>query len=383
MPESVTMWDFSWLLRRSGAEAEYADVGGVLDQLADRGYDVVRIDAFPHWIAADADGVVLEEISALPQPPGFMWGNHRAVTVRPREALLGFLSGLRDRKIRAGLSTWFTPDTTERASRVASPEDLARVWLETLRVIRDAGLIEVVRYVDLCNEWPGWAPGVTRSIFGPEHTEAAEKQPFTSAELVRIDAYQSAMDAVKAEFPSLPVTFSFFLRGPSAPLAADMMRLDTSSFDFAEPHLWLSSGCPRFIHTTSYVDDYSTDVRNLTEHEQLVRDHYFADRAEHLGELAALLDDWRAWADNRGLPLWTTEGWASIGWSPDLIDGWDGWDYVKDVGAAAVGLALQRGWQGICTSNFSQPHHVGMWADAAWHREQTDRIRQAGRTQPA
>lgn len=373
------MWDFSWLLRRSGQEAEYADVDGVLDQLAERGYDVVRIDAFPHWIAASNDGAVLEDVSALPQPPGFMWGNHEPVTVRPRQALLHFLRGLGDRGISAGLSTWFTPDTTDRAGQVASPEDLARVWLETLRVIRDAGLIGVVRYVDLCNEWPGWAPGVTRSIFGPGHDPDAEKVPFRDDELARLDAYQSALDAVKAEFPQLPVTFSFFLRGPSAPLVTDMMRLDTSSFDFAEPHLWLSSGCPQFIRTTNYVDDYSSDVRNLTDHERLIHDHYFTDRAAHLAELAALLDDWQAWAGSRGLPLWTTEGWASIGWSPNLVEGWDGWDYVKDVGAAAVELARQRGWQGICTSNFSQPHHVGMWADAAWHREQTDRIRQTER----
>ncbi|MBW2293056.1 MAG: cellulase, partial [Deltaproteobacteria bacterium] len=42
------MWDFSWATRRSGNEAEYADWDKVLDQLAERGYDNVRIDAFPH-----------------------------------------------------------------------------------------------------------------------------------------------------------------------------------------------------------------------------------------------------------------------------------------------------------------------------------------------
>jgi hypothetical protein len=42
---AITRWDFSWLLRRDHDEAKYADVPRVLDELAERGYDVVRIDA--------------------------------------------------------------------------------------------------------------------------------------------------------------------------------------------------------------------------------------------------------------------------------------------------------------------------------------------------
>ncbi len=32
---AVTMWDFSWLVRRTGDEAEYADWDKILDELAD------------------------------------------------------------------------------------------------------------------------------------------------------------------------------------------------------------------------------------------------------------------------------------------------------------------------------------------------------------
>ncbi|WP_433892648.1 cellulase-like family protein [Streptomyces sp. CA-111067] len=378
-PRAVTMWDFSWLLRRDHDENEYADVDAVLDQLAERGYDVVRIDAFPHWIAADRDGRQAEEIVAEPQPPGFMWGNHTQVAVEPRAALLEFLAGLRRRGIQAGLSTWFTPDTTRRSEHVATPADLARIWTETLAVVRDAGLLDAVAYVDLCNEWPGWAPGISREVFGERDGQEAPPEPFTEEQLRRIDGYQESLEEVKKHFAGIPVTFSFFLRGATPPLSTDMMRLSTTSFDFAEPHLWLSSGCPDFIARTAYVDDYSPDVRNLTGHQHLVHARYAAERTAYLAELGGLLDAWRDWAAGRGLPLWTTEGWASIGWSPDLVPGWDGWEYVKDVGAAAVAMALERGWQGVCTSNFSQPHHTGMWADAAWHREQTGRIRE-GRT---
>ncbi|WP_413803708.1 cellulase-like family protein [Streptomyces iranensis] len=375
---SVTMWDYSWLLRRFGDEAEYADGERVLDELAERGYDVVRIDAFPHWIAADSSGRRPDEITALPQPPGFMWGNHSAVTVRPREALIEFLAGLRRRGIQAGLSTWFTPDSTGRAAQVVTPADLSRIWLETLGVIQGAGLSDVVAYVDLCNEWPAWAPGIAKHLFGEIQSVFALNEPFTQEQIRLIDSYQESLIAVKRQFPGIPVTFSYYLRGVTPPLSTDVMRLSTAAFDLAEPHLWLAAGCPRFVARTEWTGDFENDVRGLAEHQNLVQRYYPAERDIFLAELEALLDVWQDWAADRGLPLWTTEGWASVGWSPELVPGWSGWDYVKDVAEHAVGMALERGWQGICTSNFSQPHHAGMWADAGWHRAQTARIRGGG-----
>jgi hypothetical protein len=374
---AVTMWDFSWLLRRFGDEAEYRDVDRVLDELGDRGYDVVRIDAFPHWIAAGKDGSVTEQIVSDPQPAGFMWGHHQQVTVQPRTALLEFLTGLGRRGIQAGLSTWFTPDTAGRSEQIESPADLARIWIETLRVIEGAGLLATIAYVDLCNEWPAWVPGIGRRIFGEIGSVFALAEPLTAQQLAAIDSYAEALQAVKAAFPELPLTFSSFLRAPVGPLRTDLMRLSTVGYDFAEPHLWLSAGCPTFIEETKWVPDYEHHHRNLEVHETLVRERYVENKGRYLAELAVLMDEWRDWASRRRLPLWTTEGWASVGWNPRLVPGWDGWDYVKDVGEHAVDLAIERGWQGICTSNFSQPHHAGMWADAEWHRRQTSRIRQA------
>lgn len=45
------MWDFSWLERRwPGAGYENWDLA--LDELCERGYNAVRIDAYPHLLAA-------------------------------------------------------------------------------------------------------------------------------------------------------------------------------------------------------------------------------------------------------------------------------------------------------------------------------------------
>lgn len=53
-PLAIAMCDFSWLERRWPG-AGYEDWDRALDELAERGYDVVRIDAYPHLLAADAD----------------------------------------------------------------------------------------------------------------------------------------------------------------------------------------------------------------------------------------------------------------------------------------------------------------------------------------
>ena len=77
-----------------------------------------------------------------------------------------------------------------------------------------------------------------------------------------------------------------------------------------------------------------------------------------------------------GLPVITTEAWGPIndddvGALEDAAE----WDWVKDICAEGVRMAVERGFAGICTGNFCQPHFEGMWADVAWHRARTDEIR--------
>ncbi|TCK58231.1 sugar-binding cellulase-like protein [Curtobacterium sp. PhB136] len=371
-PTSVTMWDFSWLLRRHGRESEYADVDRVLDELAERGYDSVRIDAFPHWVAADENGVRTERITALPQGTTFMWGNHETVEVEPTTALLEFLDGLRARGLRVALSTWLTPDATARSEQVRTPEDLARVWIETLTLIEEAGYTNLIDYVDLCNEWPLFTPGPQTTIWpdGAPHGEHLE--PWSDEEVARIDAFAAAVRAVKDRFPELPVLFSYCLRNAELPAADDCMRITTDGYDLAEAHLWLSS-TPDFVRDTSFANSPVAWDR-LAEHQRAVAQAYWPDRARWMDDLDQLMRRWKHWADDRGLPLWTTECWASVFWNPDLSDDADPWAYVRDVAEFAVPRAIEYGWVGIATSNFSQPHHKALWADADWHRRMNDLI---------
>ena len=90
-PAAIAMWDFSWLLRHEPGHdtgSEFADWDRVLDGLVERGYNAVRIDAFPNHVAAGPDGKVTEHVH-FPRydKDRVMWGNEYPTTINPRRAL--------------------------------------------------------------------------------------------------------------------------------------------------------------------------------------------------------------------------------------------------------------------------------------------------------
>ncbi len=381
MPKAVTMWEFSWLLRRSGGEAEYVDIDGILDGLVERGYDCVRIDAFPHLIA-DGDG----PYEVAPQPDHFMWGPHGAAVrvENPAGKLIAFLRGCRERGITVGLSSWFNDDADHRRMRIGSPEDLAAVWAATLARLDDAGVLDVVEYVDLCNEFPldDWLPAVHDDIFGrkpgDEHSIPGQAVEggwlWTPAQRDRVQEYFDAIAPLRARWPRLRYTFSF------APVSESIFELDPSVLDLVETHIWLSSNVAEFAASTNFSLDEHGFPGAWQKQVDSLDEVYWPDPDRWHRALREEMVRWtRFGAEGARRSLWTTEGWSHI-----LLDdfvspaGRSAWSYVRSVAEYAVPTAVELGWEGVCTSNFSQPHFPGLWADVAWHRRMTDIIRTGG-----
>jgi hypothetical protein len=147
-PLAITMWDFSWLERRWPG-AGYESWDEALDGLVLRGYDAVRIDAYPHLVAHDP-GRTWE---LLPEWNQNVWGAPARCRVQVMPALIQFLEKCAVRGLRVGLSTWFRQDLDNLRLRVKSPADLAGIWRATLDAIDRAGLLGTLLYVDLCNEF--------------------------------------------------------------------------------------------------------------------------------------------------------------------------------------------------------------------------------------
>lgn len=352
---AIAMWDFSWLERRwSGAG--YEDWTRALEDLVERGYDVVRIDAFPHLIWAHEAEYVL--VPVWDQHP---WGSPATVRVDPLHGLIEFLALAREKHVRVSLSTWFREDTLDVRSRLTSPELLAAAWIATLEHIAASGLLDVLWFVDLCNEWPQpmWAPFVS-----PDgSTEALLR---TSTEYQRWT--DTALSLVRKRFPTLPLCFSF----------TDQMltweHQDVRQFDLLELHCWMVHGeAPSFYDTLGYdivaasFDPHQYDV--LKGAPALYR----SDESLWKSQLDAEIHRAADWSRRSGLPLVTTESWATVCWKDG--DGLE-WTWVKDLCAHGVDTALDtRRWAAMSTSNFCGPQFPGMWDDVEWHRSLTRRIR--------
>ena len=386
---ACAMWDFSWLTRRQAPEAEFANLTAVLDGLAARGYDCVRIDAFPHLVAAGPDGTTAHDFVVLAQKPDFMWGNHHEVSVNPRAGLIEFITLAAARGIGIGLSAWYNPDSTGRSLAIAQPADLTRVWAETLGFLADHHLLGAVLWVDLCNEFPlgQWVPTVYENLFHrPWDPATAPKVlggEWSLAMRAAVDGYLvGSITPLQHAFPALRFSFSLQALG-----SANMVQQNFSSFGAAEVHLWACDSKVFLVESQAVLmflplPEFPKDLQQFAKHVAGTPDRsqlgYYSTHGEDLAvrTVRERLQFWKGWADRWELPLFTTEAWGPINY--DDVDGDVDhfyWEWVKDIGAKSVLMAKAMGWSGIATSNFAEPHFPGMWQDVAWHANLTGVIR--------
>jgi len=369
-PFSVSMWDFSWLLRRFGTENEYGSWERVLDEAVERGYQCLRIDAFPHLVAASPSKDT--PFTVLPQPPQFMWGNHEPVDVHPASALVEFVGLAKQRGLGVALSSWWNDDSTHQVMGIREPADYVRVWSSTLRTLDQAKLLDCVIWVDLCNEWPlrRWAPAAYDEIFGAPtgrwDGHDVLHRPWTDGECSKIETYLSATSRLRAQYPDLAFTFSL-LDCPG------LRQIDLGSLDLLEVHEWLTED-PEFARSTAFAAVQEGGPETLAHHLRLAYSALTTEPQQWLNVADARRAAWADLAAHTRKPLVTTEGWASV-WCGDVPPDQPGWSFTKTVGSAAVRNALKLGWKGVCTSNFSQPHFRELWNDLGWHRKLTNLIR--------
>jgi hypothetical protein len=358
-PRAITMWDFSWIERRWPG-AGFEDWPLVLDQLVERGYDAVRIDAFPHLVATAPE----KEWTLAPVWSVNDWGSPAINKVRILPGLLEFMAACKQRDIKVGLSTWFREDTENTRAKITSAAAMAQMWNATLGTIAQNGLLDSVLYVDLCNEWPGdiWCPFFRNDP--PELTWGgwyAQKSQQWMRESCRI---------VRGQYPGLPVGFSFDLR--------DLSKLkdqDLGYLDYAEPHLWMAQANDGEFYRQI---GYKYDRFSPASYEALVQkgEPLYRSKPEYWHGLLRhhILSTANAFEPHR-MPLMTTECWGLV----DFKD-WPllNWSWIKDLCRTGTETAASTGqWLAIGTSNFAAPQFRGMWGDIRWHREATDLIKRA------
>ena len=350
------MWDFSWLERRWPG-AGYEDWDLALDELVERGYNAVRIDAYPHLLDAGPEASWDLQVLWTQQD----WGSPAPIRIQVWPALPEFIRACQRRGIRVALSSWFRQDAQDVRMRIHTAADMARIWIRTLTLLQQEGLTTDLLYVDLCNEWPGlpWAPFYRHR---PDEVAWGSWSSNRSMPWMR-----DSIALVRAAFPSIPLTYSF---NPEAPQSTQQ---DLSFLDLFEPHIWMSSARGNAFNTKI---GYGFELKDPTGYNNLQKNGEREYRDNPTYWQQGLITWIHAHAENsrlHGRPLITTECWGIVDYKdwPHLDWGW-----VKELCELGTITASATGrWAAIATSNFCGPQFRGMWRDIAWHRRLTTAIK--------
>ena len=370
---AITMWDFSWLLRRQGSESEYADFDKVLDELVERGYNGVRIDAFPHLISYLEDSKDRkDEFTILPQTYSLQWGSRSNVTTSIKPQLIEFMSKCRDRELRVALSTWFVPDTLNLRDTIHTPQDFAHVWKTTLKFLEREGFSDIIEYVDICNEFPfaGWSPCAYKKIF---NTSTSNILPYFIPWSER--AKSQAQIYIDEVVQALKQEFDYNLTFSSMRLPRKEESIDYSKCDILEVHVWLSDTVAFGLLSGALLSTAQLPF-GASIHSYLAPYLYPVLRKMWIQQLDSHMQDVADIAHRLNKPLYCTEGWATTMYgTPTTYHNHQKWSWIKDICEEGVKLAISKGWHGICTSNFSQPHFEAIWQDVKWHKRLNSQIR--------
>lgn len=379
-PLAIAMWDFSWILRHH-RYGEFENWDPVLEGLAERGYNAIRIDAMPQFVAADSDGKQENEFRSVKngwQPS--LWGNDYTMSFRPREALLEFLPKCSKYGIKVGLATWFMQHGTNRKEIFKEEGGLLRAWDETLSFLNSNNLLNNVIYIDLLNEYPNWhgydwlkknmnrlsglrqyktdnpEANIPDQVISGKNSNAAQQKFYN-------DFITSVIRSLKVKYPDL----DFYA---SLDSSMELDRIDLSHFDALDYHIW-------FAHTGKIPGLDKVGARDQSQnYAEIYRDlqtYWKENKKSLIAWMEGRLNDISSAAAKNNIVCGNTEGWGPISWfdHPEL-----GWEWTKECAEICVDIALRYdNYKFICTSNFTHPQFRGIWDDLSWHKKITERIK--------
>lgn len=363
-PLAITMWDFSWIERRWPG-AGYEDFDKALDELVERGYNAVRIDAFPHFINVDP----IKKWTLKPVWNQQDWGSPAINSIQIQPSLNMFIAACKERKIKIGLSSWYREDLDNVRMLIDTPEKMASAWISTLRSIAKEDLLDTIFYVDLCNEWPGdlWSPYFKNNP--PELTWGGWNTTNS------INWMKTSIELLRNEFPEIAFGYSF-----DSLMFKEFEEHDLSFLDYSEPHIWMAQANKgEFYNLVGYrydrfkPDSYESLVLKGEKEYRKKPDYWNKLLVEVIQKTAKI-------HASKNIPLMTTECWGMVDYKDwPLLN----WDWIKELCKIGTVESVKTGqWIAIATSNFCGPQFKGMWRDLEWHQELTSLIRSGKINEP-
>lgn len=356
---SVVMWDFAFLTRHMNGDS-FEDYDAVLDQAIERGYNTIRLDPLPHAIDLRKPETILKR-GPLDRQPINPWDRPQAFEGPAGVWLIEFMEKLIDRGLHYCLSAWCPAMGPSRSPR--NIVELTRCWLDMLREWRARFGFDRCIYVDLSNEFPYFIGSYLKDSI------AAHDGRWSPAwnEYVRNDV-NACLRTLREEFPE--VRFMVSLHG-------DVRWIDLAlELDVMDIHFYADADA-RFNDRTRFDRIAPELFRNpdlFAEFSRRAMGSHSAMAPMYRARQRAKLAEFASWSQRAGIPLVTTESWASWYYidHPDLD-----WNWLLEWAEWSVEDAIDHRMWGWTPHNYCQPQFAN-WQDVRWHRRLTERFLKSG-----
>ncbi|RPJ39285.1 MAG: hypothetical protein EHM21_15850, partial [Chloroflexi bacterium] len=306
-----------------------------------------------------------------PRTPYMPWGWKAAGEGPLGQWTIDFMEKVLARRLNYTLSAWWFTAQAENnpfPAQALAPQthlEAAELWAKLLREWQRRFGFEGLVYVDIANEVPYFLPGFIKKYEAQTGPWDEGGQPFSEQQVAFLaNDLNPAMSALQREFPEVRFTGS---------IHGDLRWLDVPlQFDCLDVHFY-SDVDPRWRDRTrfpEYLPRLFTDAswhKEFSERCKAARNAVAPMlRAAQRSKLAAFA----AWANQKGMPLTTSESWSSWYYydSPDLDWGW-----LLEWAEWSVEDAIEYKMWGWTPHNYCQPQFAN-WKDARWHRRLTDRF---------
>lgn len=404
-PLTITLWDFTWYTR-TGPGEPFHDLGEAFREAVDRGYNTVRICAMPYLLFGSGLDTSALRFSGL----GGEFGRRtRWYDVPPagpaidgREHLLALFRAAKAHDCRVIVSSWeyqqspsFSVSSDWHRALQAVPFEsrtlvLADAHAALVSFLKDAGLDDVVAYVELHNEVThsglndgsgvlGIQESLERGIdrFKKQHPDVPMAANYSRVPVGAMRGLPRNQD-VAVFHPYVygvlgQLYDEFALRDPARPYPQErafeeLLRDDAPVLgDWRPPESWKTDAT-----IVPHREVYTHDWCDPDKWDKWLYDRYGAHRIA----MRETMDTWLSvaadYAASRNIPLVFGEGW--VGYTP-LHAGFE----EGPVGAAicehAVRQARSLGAWGTVVCSNAAPHHP-MWQDVALQRRLTNEFRE-------
>jgi hypothetical protein len=353
---TMVMWDYAFLTRHMKGDA-FEDYDKVLKEALERGYNTIRIDPMPQTIDLNRPEDIICR-PALAEQPLHPWDRHEAFEGPAGIWLIEFMSKLQSLDLNYCLSAWNMQPFRD-GWQASSLSEIMEKWRIMLRQWKKRFGFEKCVYVDLANEFPYFLNGhMQNTIKNCGGRWTRQWNDFIKQEVA------TCLRALRLEFPELRFMVSLHgdVRWIDLELELDVM--DIHFYSDADPRFndrtLFDKNAGEFFINDELYKDFSD--RCLKSHRSMAPMY----RACQRSKLAAFSE----WSIRSGVPLVTTESWASWFYCdhPDLD-----WSWLLEWAEWSVEDAHDFHMWGWTPHNYCQPQFRN-WRDARWHRRLTERF---------